>query len=127
MGPMIPDKSLPLNGLHYFVDEDAKLQAYEYTVNEQPYVQEYNEFFQEFCDFIKKRGLERKLGLKMGKNFDGQGWTEFEVPQKHGNILIPQDVSIQTFHADPREKPVTTEWNRNKTHWNPFTAPTAKA
>jgi hypothetical protein len=107
MGPMEPTLTSQLHGIHYFVDKDGQLQSYEYTTSEAPDMSKYTAFFEEFCHIIAERGLQRKFGLKLKREVDKTGWTEFEFPDKRGTVMIPEGVPLP---EGDYEISVATEW-----------------
>lgn len=92
-------------GIHYYVDSNGELRAYEYTdTHPTPIsVSDLEPFLAEFCKAVTERGLQHKLGLKIcrsssssidsGINGDkGQeagAWTEYEFHADRSTILIP--------------------------------------
>lgn len=106
MGPMDIKKRAPLSQLNYMVDDRERLQCFEYIIFEQPDMSYHHTFPEEFRNFIIERGLQRKLGLRIGLLDDPDGWSEFEVSEKRGSIMVPQRVGIPKFD---NESSVTTE------------------
>jgi hypothetical protein len=111
MGPMVPQKAPPLRGLNYMVDGDGQLRSYEYSISAGPDMRPYETFFKEFCSLIVERDLQRKLGLRVGLETDRIGWTEFEVAEKRGTVMIAQDVALPKFDF---EVTVVTEWEADR-------------
>ena len=94
-------------GLNYFVNNDSRLQSYEYTTTEAPDMSAHAAFLDEFCRFVVERGLQRKLGLKLGLGKETTSWTELEFPNKRATIMIPAGIPIPDLEYDVK---VTTEW-----------------
>ncbi|KAK0633931.1 hypothetical protein B0T14DRAFT_533991 [Immersiella caudata] len=94
-------------GLNYFVNNDSRLQSYEYTATEAPDMSAHTAFLDEFCRFVVERGLQRKLGLKLGLGKETTSWTELELPNKRATIMIPAGIPIPDLEYDVK---VTTEW-----------------
>ncbi|KAM3456668.1 hypothetical protein MY3296_001623 [Beauveria thailandica] len=109
MKPTVPPKNHQLRGIHYFVDEDASLQAYEYSVCDLPDMTGFEPFFTDFCDVVLERGLQRKFGLKLQCEDDADqiGWTEYEIHSKRGTIMFPDGMPMPDGDIDYS---VTTEW-----------------
>jgi hypothetical protein len=102
-----------LRGIHFFVDQDGKLQAYEYSTAEVPNLSKFGEFLAEFCCMVTKRGLQRKLGLKMKceGQLESTNWTEYELPAQRSTIMIPKGLPMP--EEAQRDRPgykVSTEW-----------------
>lgn len=96
-----------LHGVHFFVDEQGSLQAYEYSSLPAPELSDYRPFLRDFCQVVVERGLQMKYGLKLQHQPDKTGWMEFEYPDKRSTVMIPEglprpegDLAFQ----------VTTEW-----------------
>ena len=95
MGPMIPRESeRSLRGLNFMIDDDGQFHPYEYTTSPAPDMSNYELFLEEFSRMIIERGLQRKLGLKLGIEEGVTGWTEFEIPEKRATLMIPQGVKL---------------------------------
>lgn len=104
-----------LHGLHFLVDANGQLQPYEYSSLPCPDVTGLEPFFTEFCRLVVERGLQRKLGLKIGRDseLDMAGWTEFEFLEDRRTMMIPKglptpegeyEINVETeFHADPED------------------------
>lgn len=107
MGPMKFEQASPLHGMNYFVNQDGELQAYEYTTDDALDVSAYEEFFSEFRDLIIERGLQRKWGLKIGREGEEAGYTEFEVAEKRSTIMVPLGIAVPEYEY---EVTVTTDW-----------------
>ncbi|KAH7119440.1 hypothetical protein B0J13DRAFT_599698 [Dactylonectria estremocensis] len=56
MKPIVPPNSNQLRGIHYFVDDNASLQAYEYGNYKVPDMGGFESFLAEFCKLHGKRG-----------------------------------------------------------------------
>ncbi|KAK3373761.1 hypothetical protein B0T24DRAFT_624470 [Lasiosphaeria ovina] len=83
-----------LRGIHYFVNSEARLQAYEYAAADAdgggaPDMSGYATFLSEFCRVVSEHGLQHKFGLRLedpkpktaddGDETDtAAGQTEFE-------------------------------------------------
>ncbi|PMB65267.1 hypothetical protein BM221_008623 [Beauveria bassiana] len=93
MKPTVPPKNHQLQGIHYFVDGDASLQAYEYGVCNVPDMSGFESFLAEFCDLVSERGLQRIFGLKLQceDDADQTGWTEVDRDLQG----TPEDVQTQ--------------------------------
>ncbi|KAM5361948.1 hypothetical protein ACJA88_014257 [Fusarium oxysporum] len=109
MKPIVPSNSNQLRGIHYFVDDNASLQAYEYGNYEIPDMSGFESFIAEFCSLISERGLQRKFGLKLQRedDTDQTGWTEYELHAKRGTIMFPDGIPMPEGDSDYS---VTTEW-----------------
>ncbi|OAA46792.1 hypothetical protein BBO_03347 [Beauveria brongniartii RCEF 3172] len=94
---------------YYFVDKDASLQAYEYSVCDLPDMTGFEPFFTDFCDLVLERGFQRKFGLKLQCEDDADqiGWTEYELHSKRGTIMFPDGMPMPDGDIDYS---VTTEW-----------------
>ncbi|PKK46972.1 hypothetical protein CI102_10341 [Trichoderma harzianum] len=71
---------------------------------------QYDDFFKELSSLVVERGLQKKLGLTIDDGeVHSRKWTEFEVPEKRGTIMIPQDVGgIEGLGLGT---PLITEWS----------------
>ncbi|KAG6049275.1 hypothetical protein E4U39_006262 [Claviceps sp. Clav50 group G5] len=109
MKPIIPSKNNQLRGIHYFVDENACLQAYEYGNYEVPDMYGFEAFLAEFCSLVSQRGLQRIFGLKIQHEdvTEQTGWTEYELHAKRGTIMFPDGMPMPDGDGDYS---VTTEW-----------------
>ncbi|KAK9437934.1 hypothetical protein VB005_08939 [Metarhizium brunneum] len=65
MKPIVPTENSQLRGIHFFVGENASLQAYEYSNYKVPDMSNYGSFLAEFCTIISERRLQRTFGLKL--------------------------------------------------------------
>lgn len=65
MKPIVPTENSQLRGIHFFVGENASLQAYEYSNYKVPDMSNYGPFLAEFCTIISERRLQRTFGLKL--------------------------------------------------------------
>ncbi|KAI8716984.1 hypothetical protein NCS52_00993400 [Fusarium sp. LHS14.1] len=102
-----PDAS-KLKGLHYFVDDDGSLQAYEYTTPDGVVdLSGYQPFVREFCGLVMERGLHQKFGLKLGSSKDDISSTEFEFPAERSTVMIPEGLPVPEGAFDVN---ITTEW-----------------
>ncbi|OAQ59615.1 hypothetical protein VFPPC_13534 [Pochonia chlamydosporia 170] len=109
MKPIVPSDSNQLRGIHFFVDENSSLQAYEYGNYDVPDMSGFQAFLAEFCGLISERGLQRKFGLKLQTEDDTEqtGWTEYELHAKRGTIMFPDGMPMPDGDGDYS---VTTEW-----------------
>ncbi|KAK9436813.1 hypothetical protein VB005_11628 [Metarhizium brunneum] len=109
MKPIVPPNSNKFRGIHYFVDANATLQAYEYGNYEVPDMSGFESFLAEFCSLVSERGLQRKFGLKLQRedDTDQTGWTEYELHAKRGTIMFPDGMPMPDGESDYS---VTTEW-----------------
>jgi hypothetical protein len=109
MKPIIPSKNNQLRGIHYFVDGNACLQAYEYGNCEVPEMNGFEAFLAEFCSLVSQRGLQRIFGLKIQHEdaTEQTGWTEYELHAKRGTIMFPDGMPMPDGDGDYS---VTTEW-----------------
>ena len=109
MKPVATPTRKQLRGIHYFVDENDTLQAYEYGNCEVPDMSGYEPFLVEFCRLVSARGLQRKFGLKLRLEHDAdqRGWTKFELHAKRGTIMFPDNMPMPSGESDYS---VTTEW-----------------
>ncbi|KAI0403528.1 hypothetical protein F4802DRAFT_599123 [Xylaria palmicola] len=90
MKPIVPLNSNKLRGIHYFVDANASLQAYEYSNYEVPDISGFESFLAEFCGLVSERG-----------------WTEYELHAQRGTIMFPDGMPMPDGESDYS---VTTEW-----------------
>jgi hypothetical protein len=102
-----PDPS-KLHGIHYFVDKDGLLQAYEYAATEGSDMSNYESFLVEFCRIVVGRSLQMKYGLKLQCDIDETSRTEFELPSKRSTIMIPEGMPTPDGEYDVE---VVTEWS----------------
>ncbi|CAG9945609.1 unnamed protein product [Clonostachys rosea f. rosea IK726] len=109
MKPIVPASSEQLRGIHFFVDDNGSLQAYEYGNCDVPEMNDFEAFLAEFCGLISARGLQRKFGLKLQceDDTDQTGWTEYELPAKRGTVMFRDGVPMPDGDSDYN---VTTEW-----------------
>lgn len=109
MKPIVPPNDNQLRGIHYFVDDNASLQAYEYGNFEVPDMSSFEPFLAEFCSLVSEPGLQRKFGLKLQHedDTDQTGWTEYELHTKRGTIMFPDGMPMPNGDSDYS---VTTEW-----------------
>ncbi|KAI0098050.1 hypothetical protein GGR51DRAFT_552715 [Nemania sp. FL0031] len=109
MKPTVRPNNHQLRGIHYFVDDNASLQAYEYGNYEVPDMSGFESFLAEFCSLVSKRGLQHKFGLKLRCEdyTDQTGWTEYELHEKRGTIMFPDGMPMPDGECDLS---VTTEW-----------------
>lgn len=68
----------------------------------------YEPFLVEFCRIVVERGLQMKYGLKLQRDIEKLGWTEFEFPNKLSTIMIPE--GMPTPHGE-YDVEVVTEWS----------------
>ncbi|GJD04213.1 hypothetical protein ColKHC_13038 [Colletotrichum higginsianum] len=96
MKPIVPPNGNQLRGIHYFVDDNGSLQAYEYGNHDAPDMSGLQSFFAEFCSLVSERGLQRKFGLKLQRedDTDQKGWTEYELHSKRGTIMFPDGMPM---------------------------------
>lgn len=80
MQPVLPSSSRQLRGIHYFVNGEGSLQAYEYATYDVPDMSKFASFLEEFCRAVSERNLQCKFGLKLKveDELDRMSWTEFE-------------------------------------------------
>ncbi|KAJ5726570.1 uncharacterized protein N7483_007927 [Penicillium malachiteum] len=91
LGPLKPaQEPSQLRPVHYFLNEAGSFQAYEYTSAQVPDISGYESFLAEFGTLLVKRGLQRKLGLKLNSKIDETGWVEFEFREKRSTIILPE-------------------------------------
>lgn len=106
MHPVKPPIASNLHGIHFFVDKQGSLQAYEYSNSSAPDMSGYQSFLRDFCQIVVERGLQMKFGLKLQHQLD-TGWMEFEYPDKRCTVMIPEGLPRPegdlTFQVD-------TEW-----------------
>lgn len=90
MKPAVPAVNHQLHGIHYFVDGEKSLQAYEYASCATPDVTAFQLFLDDFCRVVSERGLQHKFGLKFkgDDELSNVGWTEFEFHRKRGTIML---------------------------------------
>ena len=64
-----------------------------------------------------ERDLREIWSLKIGNDTDvTDGWTEFEIANKRGTVMIPHAVDVQEHNYDIA---VVTEWHGNPDPSNP--------
>ncbi|KAI7782238.1 hypothetical protein LA080_013784 [Diaporthe eres] len=109
MKPIVPPNSNKLRGIHYFVDANASLQAYEYGNYEVPDMSGFEPFLAEFCSLVSEPGLQHKFGLKLQRedDTDQTRWTECELHAKRGTIMFPDGMPMPDGESDYS---VATEW-----------------
>jgi hypothetical protein len=83
-----------LYGYHFYVDEDGNLSAYEYMEAPGPDISEQRAFLDEFCQMIKDRGLQHKLGLSIRHAKEDESTYELEYPAKRACIDVPWSVPL---------------------------------
>ncbi|PHH87883.1 hypothetical protein CDD83_8292 [Cordyceps sp. RAO-2017] len=109
--PVVPSDSVQLRGIHYLIDSNASLQAYEYSSRdmEAPDMSGLGSFLADFCSLVSERGLQRKFGLKLHSEYDTDrtGWIEFEFQAKRGTVLFPEGMPMPGAENDYG---VATEW-----------------
>lgn len=92
-----------LTGLHFFVDQDGALQAYEYAYCSLPAmdISGLEPFFREFCQKVMEHGLQKKFGLKISGDLTAHiGWTEFEFEEHRRTIMVPEGLPTPQGHFD---------------------------
>ncbi|KAK3627471.1 hypothetical protein LTR22_022747 [Elasticomyces elasticus] len=87
-------KHQPLYGHHYFVNSDGDLAAYEYMSQPGPDISQYRSFIREFCQIVRKRRLQHKLGLSLRHAKQVHGTSELEYPGKRTCIDVPAEVPL---------------------------------
>lgn len=109
MKPIIPSGTSNLRGVHFFVDHDGLLQAYEYANYDVPDMRGFEPFLADFCQLVSQRGLQRKFGLKLQLESETEktGWTEYEMHAKRGTIMFSGGMPMPDGESDFS---VTTEW-----------------
>ncbi|KGQ06988.1 hypothetical protein BBAD15_g7713 [Beauveria bassiana D1-5] len=109
MKPVVPERSSQPRGIHFFVTDDATLQAYEYAMTNVPDMGDFQDFLSEFCRVVIERGLQRTFGLKLlcEEEEEHTGWTEFELNSERGTVMFPRGMPMPTGESDFT---VTTEW-----------------
>jgi hypothetical protein len=107
MQPVSTTNAFNLKGLHYFVDNDGSLQAYEYTSHSVADLSDYQPFVREFCRTVKKMGLQHKFGIKLRSGLSNISCTEFEFPAQKSTILIPEGLPMLVDESKGR---TATEW-----------------
>lgn len=109
MKPTVRLNSNKLRGIHYFVNSNASLQAYEYGNYEVPDMSDHEPVLSEFCSLVSERGLQHKFGLKLQRedDTDQTGWTEYELHAKRGTIMFPDGMPMPDGESDYS---VATEW-----------------
>ncbi|KAJ3493479.1 hypothetical protein NLG97_g4709 [Lecanicillium saksenae] len=113
MKPVLATPELHVKGMHYFVDSNNDLQAYEYTTGEVPNIGPCEAFMQEFCSYVASRSLQSKFGLKMAnKHSTGESsWTEYEMIDKRVTIMFPGATPVPQAECDDNFT-VCTEWGQ---------------
>jgi hypothetical protein len=78
-----------LHGIHYFVNNEGSLQAYEYGSHDLPSIECFEPFLGEFCQLVMERGLQQKFGLKIKQSdeLDKDGMDRIRAPREtqHGD------------------------------------------
>lgn len=118
MRPVAPSGDSGLHGIHYFVNKQGDLQAYEYANCGVPDVSRLGAFFTEFCRTVNERNLQNKFGLKIKTvdELDQTGWTEYELHGKRTTVMFPDGMpqpQVDAFEEVGHEGSgytVTTEW-----------------
>lgn len=115
MKPVLPSSSNQLRGIHYFVNDEGSLQAYEYAKCDVPNMTKFASFLEEFCRIVSERNLRHKFGLKLKvvDELDRMSWTEFELHQKRSTIMLQEGMPMPNGEFDHT---VSTEWNAIMTH-----------
>lgn len=110
MLPVDASSNTTLNGLHYFVNSDGFFQAYEYSTFPVPDISPYQEFLHEFANFVCERGLQFKFGLKLKclDETDSFNWTEYELLNTRGTIMLQEGMPMPKDNVDGFS--VSTEW-----------------
>ncbi|KAG8161467.1 hypothetical protein KVR01_008454 [Diaporthe batatas] len=117
MRPVVPPKDSGFCGIHYFVNDQGALQAYEYATCGVPDTSNLGAFFAEFCHIVTERNLQHKFGLKIKTidELDQTGWTEYELHAKRITVMFPDGIpqpqgdSCEVGHQGS-DFTVTTEW-----------------
>ncbi|KAG5979386.1 hypothetical protein E4U55_005227 [Claviceps digitariae] len=111
MKPALPSSSGNLRGIHYFVNDDGALQAYEYGNCDIPDMAGSELFLAEFCRLVSDRGLQHKFGLKLRceHEADQTAWTEYELHANRCTIMFPDAMSVPVPDGHD-DSGVTTEW-----------------
>lgn len=108
MKPIVPPNSNQLRGIHYFVDANASLQAYEYGNYEVPDMSGFEPFLAEFCSLVSLR-VEFVLGpsclvrIILVLRLE----PEFVLETSLGTIMFPDGMPMPDGESDYS---VTTEW-----------------
>lgn len=91
MRPVALSGDSGLHGIHYFVNDQGDLQAYEYANCGVLDVSKLGAFFTEFCRTVTERNLQNKFGLKIKTvdELDQTGWTEYELHGKRTTVMFP--------------------------------------
>lgn len=117
MKPVLPSSVPGLRGIHYFVNGQGLLQAYEYAPWHVPSTTSLGDFFDEFCRIVTERNLQHKFGLKIktSDELDNTGWTEYELHGKRSTVMFPDGMPQPQTAGDRAndegsEFTVTTEW-----------------
>jgi len=90
--PALPTKDL--QPVHFHVDADGRLQAYEYAPLSHPDASRYPDlstmpaFVEKFSRAVRERGLYRKFGLKLRTTAQGAKWHEYEFPEERSTIMV---------------------------------------
>lgn len=114
---LVPRRDSGLRGIHYLVNYQGALQAYEYARCGIPDTSKLGPFFAEFCRIVTERNLQHKFGLKIKTvdELDQTGWTEYELYGKRSTVMFPDGMpqpqvdSAKDGHQGPGYT-VTTEW-----------------
>lgn len=118
MMPCMPTDA-GLRPVHYLVDEDGSLQAYEYAVTTSDLPDttspRHVAFASEFCEVVERRDLRRKFGLKLRvADLEPRGGkstrtTEFELNRRRMTVTIPDGMPMPRLDSAGNFE-VLTEW-----------------
>lgn len=84
----------PLYGYHYYVNGDGNLAAYEYMSQPGLDLSRHPEFVREFCELVRKRRLQKKLGLAVRHTEQTRAISELEYPSKRACLNVPAEVPL---------------------------------
>jgi len=122
MEPVIASQQ-QLYGYHFFVDDEGNLSAYEYMEEPGVDLSGHHDFIQEFCQLVRERGLQRKLGLSIRHGENSTSTQELEYAAKRMCIDVPYEIpmpySEDSFHTMTeffRDWPIDSEGREPRQH-----------
>jgi len=115
MKPAVPAVNHQLHGIHYFVDGEKSLQAYEYASYATPDLTAFQLFLDDFCRVVSERGLQQQVWPQIqGGRRAQQCWMdEFEFHRKRGTIMLQDGMPMPDGDSDYTVK---TEWGAFNMH-----------
>lgn len=115
--PMKNAVASSLHGIHFLVDADGLLQAYEYSSTPRPDVSGLEPFFTEFCRRVTEGGLQHTFGLKISHEIEPdnqRGWTALGFCADRSTVMVPGGLQLvhegawdssaaEDFDTDPED------------------------